>query len=128
MPGWDANGMVREEMRRYSLRGSGWDDIFAQHCTALGALLAGRAVDAYAQLVAYTQPFLKVAHQAALDHTLLLFNLEQTRHCSGWRGHQAQQGGARCYLHCLCAHSLSSHQEVPALLQRGQESPLDPGL
>ncbi|CAK0783973.1 hypothetical protein CVIRNUC_007176 [Coccomyxa viridis] len=60
MPGWDANGMVREEMRRYSLRGSGWDDIFAQHCTALGALLAGRAVDAYAQLVAYTQPFLKL--------------------------------------------------------------------
>ena len=69
MPGWDASGMVREEMRRYSLRGSGWDDIFAQHCTALGALLAGSAVDAYAQLVADTPPFLKVGHQIAFGHT-----------------------------------------------------------
>ena len=68
MPGWDANGMVREEMRRHSLRGSGWDEIFSQHCTALGALAAGRAVDAYAQLVAYTQAFLKVAHRAALGY------------------------------------------------------------
>lgn len=103
MPGWDANGMVREEMRRYSLRGSGWDDIFAQHCTALGALLAGRAVDAYAQLVAYTQPFLKVVHQTALRHTSFVPpDVEEIKLCSSWHEDQAQQGRARCHLHTFC--------------------------
>ena len=117
MPGWDANGMVREEMRRHSLRGSGWDDIFSQHCTALGALLAGRAVDAYAQLVAYTQPFLKVLHPVPSGHPYLFSYLElvactqpflkihyqvalgrkgpipgveQLRHCSSRQGNWAQ--------------------------------------
>ena len=61
-PGWDCSGLVREELRRQGLRGTLWEDILSQHCTALGALVAGRAVDAYAQLVAYTQPFLKVIH------------------------------------------------------------------
>ena len=108
MPGWDANGMVREEMRRHSLRGSGWDDIFSQHCTALGALVAGRAVDAYAQLVAYTQPFLKVVHHLLSGHTRSVLGLQQMRHCFGWQGSQSQPGRPQCPLHrTLCAQELT---------------------
>ena len=58
-PGWDISGLVREELRKQGLRGTLWEDILAQHCTALGALGAGKPADAYAQLVSYTQPFLK---------------------------------------------------------------------
>lgn len=66
MPVWDNNGMVREEMRRQGLKGSLWEDIFLQHCIALGALVAGKPTDAYSQLVAYTQPFLKVSSSSGI--------------------------------------------------------------
>ena len=52
--------MVREELRKQSLRGMAWEEILSQHCIALGELVAGKPAEAYLQLVAYTQPFLKV--------------------------------------------------------------------
>lgn len=64
MPGWSNDAMVREELRKQSLRGTAWEEFLSQHCIAIGQLVAGKPSNAYLQLVAYTQPFLKVSCNA----------------------------------------------------------------
>lgn len=69
--------MVREELRKQSLRGTAWEEFLSQHCIAMGQLVAGKPSDAYLQLVAYTQPFLKVSCNAITAYPVLMSPTDQ---------------------------------------------------
>ena len=57
-PGWNPVTATRAQLRQ--LGGTPWEEAFPVHVATLAALAADRPGDAYVQLIASVQPFIKV--------------------------------------------------------------------
>ena len=65
-PGWNAAAVARQGLQR-PLYGTPWEEMLPAHVAALAAIADGRAGDAYQQLIASVQPFIKVSPPLALS-------------------------------------------------------------